>query len=241
MPLACRAACCFCNIGLFNRTGLLTLNPISNLEDQGFCSQCLLPLDWLPTNADEPDLPGFYIRVFLSQMSCQPRLSTLILPVFTHSWGKDDECQGMSTHRGPTHCISEALAVPRSPSIQPEILDPSYPALPRGGIKMSRGSAEALYWQGKIYVFYFPFRRSQLAAAVDLHFDPCHTRRISLPSGKNHQHTMVNLYMCNQCGVLHLPFIFRKFLTTLTPHIIAAIFISSVLRSVRYFLAIAEK
>ena len=34
------------------------------MDDQGFCSQVILPLDWLPIKADEPDLPGFYISVF---------------------------------------------------------------------------------------------------------------------------------------------------------------------------------
>ena len=48
---------------------------------------------------------------------------------------------------GPTHCISGALAAPRSSTIMPRMLAPSYRVPSRGGIAEVLNSAEAMYWQ----------------------------------------------------------------------------------------------
>ena len=109
------------------------LNPLPG--GPGICVQGVLPLDLLPTKADMSNLPGF-----ISEFSLLDELPTKAndphltgyLPIAGARLMSARACPHTG---GPTHCISGALAASRSPSLQPEILDPSYRALPRGGIE----------------------------------------------------------------------------------------------------------
>lgn len=51
---------------------------------------------------------------------------------------------------GPTHCISRALAAPRSQAVQPDLERCQLPVLQRKGYCWSLGNVDAVYWQERL-------------------------------------------------------------------------------------------
>ena len=112
-----------------------------------FCCLGFLSHRWLPAMADEFHLPGFSFWVCSHSLLIFPDLTTrqrYYLPVVGTRLMSARACPRAG---GPTHCISRAFAAPRSSTIMPRMLDPSYHVLSRGGIVEVLNSVEAMYWQ----------------------------------------------------------------------------------------------
>ena len=99
-------------------------NPL--LGGPGIFRRGFLPLDKLPTKADEPLSARFYFGVsWVNDFHL-----TGYLPIVGARLMRVRACPHVG---GPTLCIFRALAAPRSSTVKPEMLDPSYHVLSRGG------------------------------------------------------------------------------------------------------------